>query len=327
MRTIKMIAFAAVMIAALACGSSAKKEAKVQMPQESLDSVSYLFGVNNGMFLNQVGCFDEFAELDQDKYLSGSKDGYIIGGPTNPYMQDTLWAEKFLINPYDIDKTIEGYKERKGIKESVDSVSYLLGVHNGVMLKSTNCFDEFAEINKDQFMTGVQNIFTAGMPANPYMQDTVWAAKFQISPYEMNKVINGYIVRRQYAKEKIAFFDENRKKANVRETPSGLQYIIYAEGEGDKVAPQDTVIVNYRGTLLDGTQFDANDSIQFVANRVIKGWTEGLGLLGKGGKATLYIPSKLGYGPRPPYGSRIEPNSILVFEIDLLDIKKGADQK
>ena len=70
-----------------------------------------------------------------------------------------------------------------------------------------------------------------------------------------------------------------------------------------------------------------NDSIQFVANRVIKGWTEGLGLLGKGGKATLYIPSKLGYGPRPPYGSRIEPNSILVFEIDLLDIKKGADQK
>ena len=77
MRTIKMIAFAAVMTAALACGSSAKKEAKVQLTQESLASVSYLFGVNNGMFLNQVGCFDEFAELDQDKYLSGSKDGYI----------------------------------------------------------------------------------------------------------------------------------------------------------------------------------------------------------------------------------------------------------
>jgi FKBP-type peptidyl-prolyl cis-trans isomerase len=87
------------------------------------------------------------------------------------------------------------------------------------------------------------------------------------------------------------------------------------------------VLVNYKGTLLDGTQFDANDSIQFAANRVIKGWTEGLGLLGKGGKATLYIPSKLGYGPRAPYGSPIEPNSILIFEVEVLDIVKSADQQ
>jgi FKBP-type peptidyl-prolyl cis-trans isomerase len=60
---------------------------------------------------------------------------------------------------------------------------------------------------------------------------------------------------------------------------------------------------------------------------VIRGWTEGLGLLGKGGKATLYIPSKLGYGSRPPYGSPIEPNSILIFEVEVLDIVKAADQQ
>ena len=121
------------------------------------------------------------------------------------------------------------------------------------------------------------------------------------------------------AKEK-AFLEKNALKGNVQTTASGLQYTIIAEGDGDKIEPQDTVWVNYKGTLLDGTVFDENDSTQFVANRVIRGWTEGLGLLGEGGKATLYIPAELAYGSRGNRG--IEPNSTLIFDVEVLKVGK-----
>ena len=99
-----------------------------------------------------------------------------------------------------------------------------------------------------------------------------------------------------------------------------LQYTIISAGAEEKVAPQDTVWVNYKGTLLDGTVFDQNDSTKFVANRVIKGWTEGLGLLGEGGKAILYIPANLAYGER---GNRnIAPNSTLIFDVEVLKVGK-----
>jgi FKBP-type peptidyl-prolyl cis-trans isomerase len=119
------------------------------------------------------------------------------------------------------------------------------------------------------------------------------------------------------------FLAKNKSNSNVKETESGLQYIIHAEGEGAKVMPEDRVLVNYKGTLLDGTEFDANDSTEFYANQVIKGWTEGLGLLGKGGKATLYIPGDLAYGERGA-GRDIEPNSTLIFEVEVLDIIRPA---
>ena len=78
--------------------------------------------------------------------------------------------------------------------------------------------------------------------------------------------------------------------------------------------------MNYKGTLIDGTVFDENDSTKFVANRVIRGWTEGLGLLGEGGKATLYIPSDLAYGARG--NQAIEPNSALIFDVEVLKVSK-----
>ena len=101
---------------------------------------------------------------------------------------------------------------------------------------------------------------------------------------------------------------------------------IVAEGAAEKVAPQDTVWVNYKGTLLDGTVFDQNDSTQFVANRVIKGWTEGLGLLGEGGEATLYIPAELAYGERGA-GADIGPNEALEFKVELLDLNPKKSKK
>jgi FKBP-type peptidyl-prolyl cis-trans isomerase len=145
----------------------------------------------------------------------------------------------------------------------------------------------------------------------------------------MNQVLNGFLTKKQSYKaaknlaEGKEFLAKNALKENVDTTASGLQYTIIAEGAARKVAPQDTVWVNYKGTLLDGTVFDENEDIMFVANQVIRGWTEGLGLLGEGGKATLYIPSELAYGTRGNRG--IEPNSTLIFDVEILKVGKFVE--
>jgi len=121
------------------------------------------------------------------------------------------------------------------------------------------------------------------------------------------------------------FLKENASKEGVKTTPSGLQYKITKEGAGKSPKATDTVVVHYRGTLLDGKEFDSsykrNEPAEFPLNRVIPGWTEGLQLLKEGGKATLYIPSKLGYGPRGTPGGPIGPDEALTFEVELVKIK------
>ena len=215
---------------------------------------------------------------------------------------------------------------------TMDSVSYLFGVNFGMMFQGQGIFSDFSEINMKDFENGLEAAFEYGQPKsqNPYEKDEEWAKQFKISPYDMNQIINAYIQARNATianfNKKLGenFLAANAKKSGVKQTESGLQYILHAEGEGDKVQPEDKVLVNYKGTLLDGTEFDANEGIEFQANRVIAGWTEGLGLLGKGGKATLFIPSELAYGERAPRGSVIEPNSTLIFEVEVLDIIKPA---
>jgi len=120
-----------------------------------------------------------------------------------------------------------------------------------------------------------------------------------------------------------AYLEANQKKEGVKVTPSGLQYTILKEGDGPKPKATDTVTVHYRGTLIDGTEFDSshkrNMPAQFPLNRVIPGWTEGLQLIGAGGKAQLVIPSDLAYGSRGA-GGVIPPNAVLVFEVELISI-------
>ena len=121
-----------------------------------------------------------------------------------------------------------------------------------------------------------------------------------------------------------AFLKANASKPGVHTTPSGLQYKILKEGDGKKPAATDTVQVNYRGTLIDGTEFDSsykrNEPISFPLNGVIPGWTEGVQLIKEGGKIELYIPSNLAYGPRGA-GGVIPPDATLVFEIELLKVQ------
>jgi FKBP-type peptidyl-prolyl cis-trans isomerase FkpA len=124
------------------------------------------------------------------------------------------------------------------------------------------------------------------------------------------------------------FLEENAKKEGVKITESGIQYIVVTEGEGEKPSATDTVTVHYKGTFLNGETFDSsyerNKPQVFPLNRVIRGWTEGVQLMSVGSKYTFTIPSDLAYGPNgnPP---RIPGNSVLQFEIELLDIKKAAE--
>lgn len=115
-------------------------------------------------------------------------------------------------------------------------------------------------------------------------------------------------------------------KLNVQYTTSGIAYIITQEGEGEKIQPGQTATVHYTGKLLDGTKFDSSKDrnqpfpVQVGANRVIQGWEQGLQLLKKGGAATIILPSALAYGDRGA-GGIIRPNTVLLFDIEVLDVK------
>jgi FKBP-type peptidyl-prolyl cis-trans isomerase FklB len=125
-------------------------------------------------------------------------------------------------------------------------------------------------------------------------------------------------------KEGDAFLAENKAKPGVVTLPSGLQYKVITEGTGPKPAADDSVVCNYRGTLLNGTEFDSSykhgQSIEIPVGRVIKGWSEALQLMPVGSKWQLFIPPDLAYGPRGA-GNDIGPNATIVFEVDLVSIK------
>jgi FKBP-type peptidyl-prolyl cis-trans isomerase len=130
-------------------------------------------------------------------------------------------------------------------------------------------------------------------------------------------------------KEGDAFLAENKTKDGVVALPSGLQYKILKEGTGPKPAATDTVVCNYKGTLLDNTEFDSSykrgQPATFPVSGVIKGWTEALQLMPVGSKWELFIPADLAYGARGGPGGGIGPNATLVFEVELMSIQPKAE--
>jgi FKBP-type peptidyl-prolyl cis-trans isomerase len=121
-----------------------------------------------------------------------------------------------------------------------------------------------------------------------------------------------------------AFLEDNAKKPGVISTASGLQYVVLTEGTGKSPTAKDTVVVNYRGTLINGVEFDSSylagrEPAEFPLKRVIKGWTEGLQLMKEGGRYRFFIPSNLAYGKRGS-GLDIRPDETLIFEVELLKV-------
>jgi FKBP-type peptidyl-prolyl cis-trans isomerase FklB len=154
------------------------------------------------------------------------------------------------------------------------------------------------------------------------------------SPMTDQEMQQRYVALRQQSIQKVSeknkkdgeeFLAKNKKEKGVKTTDSGLQYKVITAGKGKKPTADDTVTVNYRGTLVDGTEFDSSykrgQPATFPVKGVIAGWTEALQLMPEGSKWMIYLPSKIAYGERGA-GSLIGPHSALVFEVELVSINK-----
>ena len=196
----------------------------------------------------------------------------------------------------------------------MDSVSYALGVLFATNMKS----EGMNEINSDALASG----FAAVMNDNATMEadeaDALVRTAMTAVKEEASKAAKA---------EGEAFLAENAKNDGINVTESGLQYRHETEGTGENPGPTDKVTVHYKGTLLDGTEFDSSykrgEPISFPLNGVIPGWTEGLQLMKVGGKTTFYIPQELAYGARPNPGGPIPPYAALIFEVELLGIESA----
>jgi FKBP-type peptidyl-prolyl cis-trans isomerase FklB len=144
---------------------------------------------------------------------------------------------------------------------------------------------------------------------------------FSLAP--LIAVAGGTAERNQ--KEGDAFLAANSMKKGVKTLPSGLQYLVLREGTGKRPSAMDFVTVNYRGALIDGTEFDSSyrrgEPATFPLNGVIRGWTEGVQLMREGSKYRFFIPSHLAYGPRGA-GGIIGPNATLIFDVELISVRK-----
>jgi len=186
------------------------------------------------------------------------------------------------------------------------------------------------------------NLKRQGLDVNPAalaqgIKDAMSGAKTRMTESEMRETLEAFkkeMIAKQTEqakaagdknkKEGEAFLAENKTKPGIKTLPDGLQYKVITEGGGKTPKATDTVTVNYRGTLIDGTEFDSSykrgTPASFQVSGVIRGWTEALQLMKTGSKWQLFIPSELAYGERGA-GHDIGPNSTLIFEVELLSIK------
>ena len=205
------------------------------------------------------------------------------------------------------------------MKTAVDSLSYAYGVGMGANLQQ-NLKELPAKINVDLFLAVFEKALkgdTANLAIRPDQAYAVFQSCMATAQKEAAVATKA---------ENAKFLAKNGKKEGVKTTASGLQYEVTKEGTGPKPTDTSTVSVHYHGTLLDGTVFDSSvdrgTPAQFPLNRVIKGWTEGIQLMSVGSKYKFWIPSDLGYGDNGA-GGKIKPGSLLIFDVELLDILDG----
>lgn len=222
----------------------------------------------------------------------------------------------------------EGSKEVRDLlpsKGETDTTSYMLGVNFGLVMTQNN----FGDLNMDMLRKGMKDAMNA---KNGQPMDSEFVKQFSIDPTELNSIINGYLQKRMayqgaLNKEKgDSFRRDFFVKNSADSTASGIVYKIQDSGSSVMAtSDRDTVKVNYRGTTIDGKEFDKGEAISFPLNRVIRGWTEGMKLVGEGGSITLVIPANLAYGER---GNRnIDPNATLVFDVDLLEVHPFVEKE
>jgi FKBP-type peptidyl-prolyl cis-trans isomerase FklB len=206
-----------------------------------------------------------------------------------------------------------GQDKSPQLKDQKDKVSYSIGMQIGF-----NLGRQKVDVNPDVLAAGIKDAI-AGKPQLTSDQVKDIMAQFEKDMEQKQKEVG-----EKNKTEGAKYLEENKKKPGVKTTASGLQYKVIKEGTGVQPKATDMVTVNYRGTLIDGTEFDSSykrgQPATFPVNGVIKGWTEALQLMKQGSKFQLFIPSNLAYGERA-MGPDIGANSTLIFEVELQDVK------
>ena len=210
-----------------------------------------------------------------------------------------------------------GKEPANSLKTDKQKFSYTAGYQIGQNLKRQNL-----DLDSKTYSQGVQ--------------DAIANAKPRLKPEEMQAAVQNQQKKDMEKQAAVAkknldagqtFLEANKKKEGVVTLPSGLQYKVVTEGKGKQPKSTDTVVAHYRGTLINGTEFDSsyqrNEPATFPVGGVIKGWQEALPLMKEGSKWQVYIPSDLAYGPRGA-GGEIGPNEVLIFDIELLSVKEAA---
>ena len=284
----KIVLFAAI-AAAVGFASCTAQAPKANLKNE-VDTLSYMMGVNNTQGLNDFLVGRMGVDLnDMDAFLEG-----FIEASTKTSKKDKAYMAGLQIGQQVAVDMFEGINQQ---------------IFGGDSLQS---------LNKADFLAG----FIAAVKGNAAF--TLDSARVYVETHV--DAIKAKALESRYGENKAAgeaFLAENAKKEGVVTTESGLQYKVIKEGKGEVPTATSTVKVNYKGTLIDGTEFDSsykrNEPTTFRANQVIKGWTEALTMMPVGSKWELYIPQELAYGARET-GGQIKPFSTLIFEVELLEV-------
>jgi FKBP-type peptidyl-prolyl cis-trans isomerase FklB len=288
----KKMSIMAVAVAAAGLASCTAQAPKANLKSE-IDSLSYMIGVSNtrglDMYISQQLGVDSAYIAD---FIKGVKEGAAKTG----------------------DKANDAYLAGLQIGHQVSGMMYD-GINQRIFQG-----DSTMSLSKSDFLAG----FIETLEKKNVIDTEVASESVQVKI----EAIQRKALEAKYADNKKAgedFLAENAKKEGVITLPSGLQYKVITEGKGAVPADSNVVSVNYRGTLVDGTEFDSsykrNEPFKTHVKQVIKGWTEALQLMPVGSKWELYIPYDLAYGSRET-GGQIKPFSALIFEIELLGIEK-----
>jgi len=207
--------------------------------------------------------------------------------------------------------------EKLEMKNLKDKESYSLGYQFGQSLKAQG-----VEIDLEVYTSGIRDALGGTKPllSQEEIQKTVSELQQRVVAARQKELKE--MAEKNLAEGKV-FLEENKKKEGIKTLPSGLQYKVLLEGAGKTPRAADQVTVNYKGTLINGYEFDSSykrgKPATFQVDKVVRGWTEALQLMKGGSKWQLFIPPHLGYGERG--SGSIPPNSTLIFEVELISVK------
>lgn len=326
----------------------------IQLKKSVIEALNYrLFSNDSTKRLNEALFFDTFNKVARGESMgmNAMEANYYANLTARRIVIDTLEVTPAICDSLSMAYAIanaegfSGYLQETAGFDSVQVLSVLDAIEETVALTSSNDLARSVGVNIG--MQVVDNIFPMiekefFADSADFNRDNFFAAFFASMRGEdllLDEMEAGAIMRREgqkmldqrmeeeFGENKaagIAFLEENKKQEGVKETASGLQYLVLKEGKGDNPTATSVVKVHYHGTLIDGTVFDSSVNrgtpAEFPLNQVIAGWTEGLQLMNKGAKYRFFIPQELGYGGQDR--GVIKPFSVLIFDVELLDIVK-----